>query len=216
MVTGVSESEMKEAAQGTVQDGNLVYELEGKVYQISIKTIRGDYRTEQKETKNQLRQWEIHDFKPRPEDIFQERLYCIQWITQETLKKSRQETYFASVTAADLERERQVEQIVQENLAIWQEKGLVPDMAIEPGSKTDEPIRTRGWRYWHQLFNARQTHYLSILKNRLAGDPYLRIADCKILDKAAKLCRLRTRSKTDNRDIKIEAVFYNQALNTFF
>jgi len=45
---------------------------------------------------------------------------------------------------------------VHENLAQWQEKGLVPDMPIEPGDKTDEPIRTRGWTHWHQLFGARQ------------------------------------------------------------
>ena len=57
------------------------------------------------------------------------------------------------MTEEDLKRERQVEAIVAENLARWQDDGLVPDMAIEPGDKTDEPIRTRGWMYWHQLFN---------------------------------------------------------------
>ena len=65
---------------------------------------------------------------PRPEDTFQERLYCIQWITSETLGTSRQETYFAPITKENLARERQVEQIVRENLARWQEEGLVPDM----------------------------------------------------------------------------------------
>ena len=29
-------------------------------------------------------------------------------------------------------------------------------MRIEPGEKTDEPIRTRGWTHWHHLFNPRQ------------------------------------------------------------
>ncbi len=97
----------------------------------------------------------MHDFKPRPDDIFQERLYCIQWIDRRRWHKSRQETFFAAVTEEDLERERKVEAIVAENLARWQEQGLVPDMAIEPGDKTDEPIRTRGWTYWHQLFYAK-------------------------------------------------------------
>jgi putative DNA methylase len=46
----------------------------------------------------------------RPDDIFRERLYCIQWITKETLDQARKETYFASVTEKDLERERKVEQ----------------------------------------------------------------------------------------------------------
>jgi hypothetical protein len=39
-------------------------------------------------------------------------------------KNSRPETYFASVTAADLERERKVEDIVANNLADWQQQGL--------------------------------------------------------------------------------------------
>ena len=45
---------------------------------------------------------------------------------------------------------------MRENLARWQNEGLVPDMPIEPGDKTDEPIRTRGWTHWHHLFGARQ------------------------------------------------------------
>ena len=129
------------ADQGTVQNGELVYELEGKVYRNSIKTLRGDYRTEEGESRNRLRQWEVHDFHPRPDDIFQERLYCVQWIKKETLGKFHQEAYFASITEADLERERKIHHVVEENLADWQEKGVLPDMLIEPGSKTDQPIR---------------------------------------------------------------------------
>ena len=45
------------------------------------------------------------------------------------------------MTEEDLARERKVEAIVRENLARWQSEGLVPDMPIEPGEKTDEPIR---------------------------------------------------------------------------
>ena len=149
--TGAGNEEMKAAEQGTVENSQLVYELDGKVHRTPIRTLRGDYTDENGNTRNRLRQWEKHDFKPRPDDIFQERLYCIQWITKESLEKSRKETYFASVTEEDLERERLVEQIVEENLAGWQREGLVPDMAIERGAKTDEPIRTRGWRYWHGL-----------------------------------------------------------------
>jgi putative DNA methylase len=154
IVSGVSEAEMKAAAKGTVQDGDLVYVLDGEEYRTPIKTIRGDYRLPDGTTGNKLRRWEKHDFMPRPDDIFQERLYCVYWMTCESLVKSRPKTFFASVTPADLERERKVEQIVRENLAAWQEAGLVPDMPIEPGEKTDEPIRTRGWTYWHHLFTA--------------------------------------------------------------
>ncbi|MDW8479213.1 MAG: hypothetical protein RML12_04440 [Xanthomonadales bacterium] len=132
----MSEAELKAAEQGTVQDGDMVYTLNGKTYRTPIKTLRGDYRAPDGTTANRLRRWEKLDFKPRPDDIFQERLYCIQWIKKETLESARQETFFAAPTEADLARERKVEAIVAENLARWQEEGLVPDMPIEPGDET--------------------------------------------------------------------------------
>lgn len=142
VLTGVSNAEMKAAERGTVQEGYLVYELDGKTYRSPVKTLRGDYRDAQGNTGNRLRLWEKSDFKPRPDDIFQKRLYAIQWITGANVDTARPETFFASVTQADLEREENVERIVSENLEHWQLEGLVPDMAIEPGDKTDEPIRT--------------------------------------------------------------------------
>ena len=71
---------------------------------------------------NRLRLWDKDEFKPRPDDIFQERLYCIQWITAESLNESRQQTYFAAPTEADLERERQVESVVDNELRRWQDE----------------------------------------------------------------------------------------------
>lgn len=209
IVSGVSEAEMKAAAKGTVQDGDLVYVLDGEEYRTPIKTIRGDYRLPDGTTGNKLRRWEKHDFMPRPDDIFQERLYCIQWITAETLGKSRQETFFASVTPADLERERKVEQIVRENLNPWQEAGLVPDMPIEPGEKTDEPIRTRGWTYWHHLFNPRQLHQFALWKKySTTPDNYLWLA--RALDFNSRLNPWVGQSGYE----KSNNVFSNQALNT--
>jgi putative DNA methylase len=38
----------------------------------------------------------------------------------------------------------------------WQTFGWIPCWRIEPGAKTEEPIRTRGWTFWHHLFNPRQ------------------------------------------------------------
>ena len=163
--SGVSAREMAEAEKGTVRDGKLIYELEGHIYITPIKTLRGDYRDADGSNANRLRRWEKHDFKPRPNDIFQERLYCIQWITRDSLERSRKEAFFAAVTEEDLERERKVEAIVAENLERWQEEGLVPDMPIEPGDKTDEPIRTRGWTYWLHLFPARH----ELLSNLVYG-----------------------------------------------
>src|SRR5207249_4701889 len=116
---------------------------------------RGDYRDADGVNRNRLRMWEKSDFIPRPDDVFLERLYCVQWIRKESLGTARQETYFASVNEDDMAREGKVETLVKENLARWQADGLVPDTPIEPGQKTDEPIRTRGWTYWHHLFGAR-------------------------------------------------------------
>jgi putative DNA methylase len=223
IVTGASDAEMQSAAQGTIQNGNLVYELEGKAYLTSIKTIRGDYRTDEGENRNRLRQWEINDFKPSPDDIFQERLYCIQWITQATLGLSSQETYFSAVTEADLEREIKVEHIVEENLAIWQEEGLVPDMGIEPGAETTRLYRERGWRYWHQLFNARQLYIFSRFKDRVGNDNYLvqgiiALRFSSLLDYMSKLTRWSVavpHGQGGGREVPTN-VFSNQALNTLY
>ena len=215
----VSNAELKAAEQGTVQNEQLVYELDGQTYRTPIRTIRGDYRDNEGNTRNQLRQWEKHDFKPRPSDIFQERLYCIQWITRETLGSTRPETYFASVTEEDLEREKKVEEIVEQNLARWQEEGLVPDMPIEPGDNTDQPIRERGWRYWHQLFNARQL-FLGAKIREKSKDPAIILEFCRWLANNNKLCRwtpssINSRGEGLNAD-RISQVFYNQALNTLY
>ncbi len=95
--TGATAAEMKSADSGTVQDGRMVYSLDGKTYSTTIKTLRGDFRTPSGENSNQLRRWEKSDFKPRPDDIFQERLYAVQWVKKITLGKPRQETFFAAV-----------------------------------------------------------------------------------------------------------------------
>ena len=72
------------------------------------------------------------DFKPRPDDIFQERLYCVQWMRPK--KKGKGDEYeFRAVTPDDLKRERIVEEFIAEHLADWQAKGWVPDMRIEVG-----------------------------------------------------------------------------------
>ena len=104
VVTGASAKAVAAAESGTVQDGDMVYTLDGKTYRTPIKTLRGDYRLPDGTTGNRLRRWEKSEFKPRPDDIFQERLYAIQWITKATLNAGRQETYFAAPTDDDLER----------------------------------------------------------------------------------------------------------------
>ena len=82
---------------------------------------------------------------------------------------------------------------------------LVPDMEIEPGAKTDEPIRTRGWTYWHHLFNPRQLLLLCSYK-RNAGvvkDEGLKSAvlavQSKSLEWNTRLCRWATSTRHENQ-----------------
>jgi len=211
LVHNASKNQMHEADKGTVQDGALCYNLDGRTYRTPIKTLRGDFRNENGKTINNLRQWGQHDFIPRQDDVFRERLYAIQWITRETLDSPRQETYFSAVTDADLEREAAVERIVRSKLDVWQSDGLVPDMPIEPGDKTDEPIRTRGWTHWHHLFSARQILFLSLVARTAHSDPEAAIFFAKLLDWNSKLCRYGTGAARES----IAQTFYNQAFNTF-
>ena len=147
IVSDVSDEEAEAAKEGTLRDGRIVHPMNPDKDGVSIEIIRGDHRTDDGRNVNNLRPWEKDEFKPRPDDIFQERLYCIQWIDAEDFaaEKRHARTFFRSVTEADLARERQVEDIVRKNLPAWLSLGAVPDMPIEPGEKTDEPIRTRGW-----------------------------------------------------------------------
>lgn len=206
--TGATAAEMKSADSGTVQDGCMVYTLDGKTYSTTIKTLRGDFKTPSGENSNRLRRWEKHDFKPRPEDIFQERLYAVQWIKKTTLDQSRQATFFAAVTPEDERREKIVDEFVSTNMASWQAQGLIPDMAIEPGYNTTQPIRERGWGYWHHLFNARQLMLHALYFSHRS--PVDCIFNAKSLDWNSRIANWMNHwEKTNN-------VFYNQSLNTFY
>ncbi len=127
-----TDAEINEAKTGTVQGGEMLHSPDGiTLYRTKISTLRGDYK-DGKENKNRLRLWEKSDFIPRPDDIFQERLYCVQWMRKKPSGKG-DEYQFRAVTADDLEREQKVIDYVGAHLAEWQEKGYVPDMVIERG-----------------------------------------------------------------------------------
>lgn len=217
VVTGASAAEMKAADVGTVQGGNLVYELDGRTYRTPIKTLRGDYRDAEGNTCNRLRHWGKHDFKPHPDDIFQERLYCVYWMHRDTLEKWRPSTFFASVTDADLERERKVETIVAENIVRWQAEGLVPDMVIEHGEETTRLSRERGWTYWHHLFNPRNVLYLATYKQKAILNPVATLYLAELLNYFSRLCAMKPGGAgSRSEEIWIGGVFANQALNTFY
>ena len=211
----VSNEELKQASKGTIQDGSLLYTLDGRTYKTPIKTLRGDYKDIDGITKNRLRKWEKLDFKPSIGDVFQERVYAIQWITKETIDLGRQETYFAAVTEQDVEREKKIETIVHDNIESWQNEGLIPDSEIEAGYNTDQPKRERGWQYWHQLFTPRQLLVASIVKKKILEQqpdiqPILNLSLAKMLDWSSKLCRYGTGAARES----IAQTFYNQAYNT--
>lgn len=212
---GVSAAQLELAQQGTVRDGDLVYELNGKTYRTPIKTLRGDFRDGDGNNGNRLRRWEKLDFKPRPDDIFQERLYAIQWITKASLSQPRCETFFTPIRDADLVREKKVEEIVATNLTTWQEQGLVSDMAIEPGSETTRLGRERGWTHWHHLFSPRDLLKLALLRRQIKV-PELVPEICGTIDFCSKLSRWIVRYSSGGGSDFTSNVFSNQALNTLF
>lgn len=112
-----------------------------------------------------------------------------------------------------MEREQKVIDYVGTYIEEWQQKGYIPDMVIEKGYNTDQPIRERGWTHWHHLFNPRQLLIGAIYNENLTASsiiPYF-----KLLDYNAKLCMWHS-NPGPGRVGKTEHVFYNQSLNTLF
>ena len=228
--SGVSDEDLQAALKGTLrsdgrgQEPHLMHTVDGLEYRTKISTLRGDYRDADGCTGNKLRLWEKSDFKPRPDDIFQERLYAIHWMRPKGT--SKQFVYeFRTVSAADMTRERLVDEFVSQHLTEWQRSGWLPDMRIEAGVETTRLFRERGWSHWHHLFSPRHLLLLGLLRRETQhGETLLLLS--RILDYTSKLCQWtsskagagkhgeggRTGGASDNP----AHVFYNQALNPFF
>jgi putative DNA methylase len=228
--SGVKPEELRAATLGTLRsDGRgkdpYVYHVVDDVeYRTKISTLRGDYRTEDGSTMNRLRPWGKTDFIPRHDDIFQERLYAVQWMRRKS-GSSREEYEIRSVGEEDLRREHVVEAYLKECLPEWQEKGWLPDMVIEKGVETERLYRERGWTHWHHLFPPRHLLLLGLLrKNINSGESAVMFS--RVLDYTSKLCQWTTSSagsgkggngkRTGGASDNPSHVFYNQALNTFF
>ena len=160
-----------------------------------------------------LRQWRNDDLVPRPEDVFQERLYCVRWRSPGEEAPAE----YRSVGDADLQREARALALLQERFAGWQAKGCIPSRSITPGHKTDEPVRTRGWTHWHHLFRPRQLLVHGALAEASAA------SNLSIEAKAACLLGLGrvadwnsklSRWWPDRAGEKVIQTFSNQALNT--
>lgn len=192
----------------------------------SIVALRGG------EDGKNLRKWEKTDFVPRENDLFQERLYAIKYVdvnkkgkTTDGLRKKPGPvtdatfgiSYYREPNAQDLAREQKVQSYLAEHFDEWQEKGYIPSAEIYEGDKTSEVIRTRGWKYWHQLFNPRQLVMLGLINKNIS-----------ITSKNKKQTIIGTLGLNNiaNRFSKLsiwnvlaekgEQTFSNQALNTLF
>jgi len=190
IVTGADKDTMAKAKKGTVRNSRMVCPETGEEF--SISGIRGDRKIDGK-TIYGLRLWENDDLIPRPDDVFQERLYCVRWV-ETYLKKNRQgklvektRRHYCSVMEDDIKREKQVLKLLRERFAEWQEKGYIPSRKIERGGvKTEEPIRTRGWTHWHHLFNPRQLLLHGLIFHKLKRKTITEnITSCLIIGKLA-------------------------------
>lgn len=205
--TGVSDEELERAkTDGTVRNNRLYCPHCGMDTPMEV-------------VRRNLRPWENHDLTPRPDDVFQERLYCIRWVETYTDERGEERTrrHYRAPTAADLRREEKVLDLLRERFAEWQEKGYLPARRIEPGDKTDEPIRTRGWTHWHHLFHPRQLlvnglFVKSLLKIPFQKDTFVTslLGVGKVSDWNSKLCRWTSHPANE----KGVQTFSNQALNT--
>jgi putative DNA methylase len=212
---GLSISEIGSYDKGTYQNGDIVHAVDGVEHRNNIKSIRGDYHEVvdgQRFKRNKLRFWEKLDVVFQENDLYSERLYAIQWIKDLPAGDlGRAPTEFRAVTHSDLEREAAVTRYVQDHLAEWQSKGWVPCTRIESGYNTDQPIRERGWTYWHQLFNPRQILTAGLLRRAASGSMAPLVAQS--LNWNAKPSRWNPGSGGGG---SVQDVFYNQALNTLF
>lgn len=218
IISDASKAEIKLAEElATIQNGSLV--CPHCKMSTPIPTLRKDRIREDGSTEYGLREWKKTEFIPAPDDVFQEILYCIRYEREYTDEKGnlKTERYYRAPTKKDLEREQKVIRLLEERFGKWQQKGYIPDSRIEEGDKTNEPIRTRGWAYWHHLFNPRQLLNNGLLltiidhEARTAMEKVVGLlAFNKCCDRNSKLCRWD--ASRDNA----QQTYYNQALNTLY
>jgi adenine-specific DNA methylase len=218
---GVSKTDLDDADEaGTVQNDRLQCPACGRA--TPMKMIRGDNRGENG-TSYGLRMWKESDIFPRPEDTFQERLYCVRWVETYRDENDDEKTrrHYQTVTDADRRREAKVRQIVEDKFTEWQEKGYVPSRRIEPGYNTDQPIRERGWTHWHHLFSARQLLTLGLIQRESekleSSEARVRILleIGKLADLRGVGCKLLAWNAHSSKEMH-SRVFVNQALNTLY
>ncbi len=129
--------------------------------------------------------------------------------------KTKTRKHYRAPDDADLAREASVLALLRERFPSWQADGFLPTARIEPGDKTDEPIRTRGWTHWHHLFNPRQL--LAYGEAMRVSKNYDEDAVVAVMLGIAKCCDWSCRLTwwdASPANEKVSHVFFNQALNT--
>ena len=219
--SGVSDADMSNARKGaTVKNSMLLCPNTNCLQATPLLMLRGAHYHE-REQQYGLRMWKKNDLVPLSEDVFQERLYCIRW-TEVSKSDSEGETvkrFYRGPDSHDLEREKRVYNLLHERFQNWCEKGYIPDRQIEPGNKTSEPIRTRGWTYWHHLFNPRQLLVIGCLLEQIIQETCTKSATLGMLLSVGRSCDYNARLSRWNphqANEKSEQVFSNQALNTLY
>jgi adenine-specific DNA methylase len=212
IVEGASADEMRRAvADGTSIDGvRSPVDRDGRWLppeqrqSTSLEQLRG---------REGLRLWEASDVVPRTTNVYQERLYCVRWLDPAT-----GERHYRTPTTEDLSRERRVLELLHERFVDWQAKGYLPRRRIEPGQKTEELRRTRGWTYWHHLFNPRQLLLNGLFAEAAAEETdelaarALLLMVGRLADFNSRLCRWQVGQGGGIGGGK--TTFYNQAYNT--
>ncbi len=201
----------------TIENSRVIcpnHDCPGHKSPIAITTLRRDYE-------GGLRLWENHDIVPRKEDVFQERLYCIRWVEQYQNDKGQENIrkHYLAPNEHDIKNENKVLKLLNDRFVEWQEMGYLPNLNIEDGAKTNEPIRTRGWTHWHHLFTPRQLMFTSLCKEKMHKKEYSDIQKISILlgigkccDWSSKLSRWYPQSGKEGTS----QTYYNQALNTVY
>lgn len=169
-----------------------------------------------------LRAWERVDVQPRRDDVLQERLFCIRWRkpdwVDERGRERKGDLVYREPRTHDLIVEDRIVAMLSDVMTTWQGDGWIPSWRIEPGEKTDEPIRTKGWTHWHHLFTPRQLLVHGYYSLQVAEtEPPVRAALAlnlgRIADTNGRLCRWLDSQGGGIGGTK--TVFYNQALNPF-
>ena len=208
---GVSDSELAAAAQEGTAVGGVRCPVDATGRWLPV-AQRQTTSFEQLRGRGGLRRWENDDIVPRPDDVFQERLYCVRWHDPATGAR-----HYRAPDASDRAREERVLALVRERFAAWQTAGYIPSRVIEAGYNTDQPIRERGWTHWHQLFNPRQLLLNGLFAEQSAREneyeaKALLLMVGRLADANSCLSRWKV-GQGGGIGGSINA-FYNQALNT--